>query len=132
MERSINKLFDSEVDGDDVEDFKFFVKDHNQLYFIVIDNHNNVGHYHPGYITHVEGYFYHCDDNYDDGIFMFSLNSKEGHGIMKYNGKNGTHIFTTLNGGTYYCIDEDRSCGLSDYPYCWVRNSKGKVVLEEK
>ena len=58
MERSINKLFDSEVDGDDVEYFKFFVKDHNQLYFIVIDDHNNVfGHYHPGYITHVEGTF---------------------------------------------------------------------------
>ena len=45
---------------------------------------------------------------------------------MKYNCLNGIGIFTTLNNGTYYCIDAASSCGLSDYPYYEIRNSKEK------
>ena len=111
-------LYDSDIDGKDSSIFRNKILNHNQLYFIAIDSHDNVfGHYHPGVIDKI---YPNCND--DNNIFIFTLNSNGRSGIKKFNGKNGNIYTCIYNNNDYYScychyicqIDTNSSC-ISKY-----------------
>ena len=92
-------LYDSDVDSSN--SFVEKVEGHEHLYFIVIDDENDVfGHYHDGVVySHVE---------YDKGIFLFTLNSNGRCGVMKYTSRSD-RVNTVLCRDGYYCC---QGCGF--------------------
>ena len=99
-------LYDSEVDGKKPEIFRKKVMGHKQLYFLVVDDKENVfGHYHPSKIS---GY----ENTIDSGIFVVTLNNNGRCGIKKfltksYQGDNPfTHILynpLSIQDDFYFC-----------------------------
>ena len=99
-------LYDSGVDGRESSIFREKVKNHNQLYFIVIDSNDNVfGHYNPSVIDKIGE---SIDDN---NIFLFTLNSNGRGGVKKFNRKDGNTSTFIYNDYNYY------TCGY-DYNIC--------------
>ena len=101
-------LYDSNTDGSDSFVFRSKILGHSKLYFIVIDNDNNVfGHYHPSVIDPSK----QC--NVDNDIFLFTLYSNE---------RSKQKKFKNIMRGTYTCIYNDTKffrCGnLYDSCYC--------------
>ena len=98
-------LYDSDIDGKDCSIFRNKIMNHNQLCFIAIDSNDNVfGHYHPGVIDKI---YPNC--NYDNNIFIFTLNSNGRSGVKKFNRKNGYTCTGIYNNNDYY------GCGYGYY-----------------
>ena len=71
-------IYDTDINEKDNDTFIHCIENHKQLYFIVIDDKNNVfGHYHPKNVN--------TEDNPCDDIFVFTLFSNGRTGIKKYN-----------------------------------------------
>ena len=63
-----NILYDSDRDGKDSQTFRNKIMNHQHLYFIIIDNQNNVfGHYHDSVINKIGSSIF------DKKIFLFTL-----------------------------------------------------------
>ena len=74
------RLYDSDRDEKDYNEFNSEILYQTNLYFIVIDSENNVfGHYHPREIND-------CI-NLDDNTFLFTLYSNERCGVKKFDVK---------------------------------------------
>ena len=90
-------LYDSQRDGKGSSTFRHKILNHQHLYFIAIDDKDNVfGHYHPSVIDRVDN----SDDrnnNYitDDNIFMFTLFSNGRCGAKK-SIKKCEHLYTSI------------------------------------
>ena len=75
-----NVLYDSDIDGKDSQIFRNKILNHQHLYFIVIDNQNNVfGHYTNSNMNQTDKWIT------DNESFLFTLNNNGRCGIKKYN-----------------------------------------------
>ena len=89
-------VYDSDIDGKSNEIFRNKIINHSHLYFIVIDDKNNVfGYYFPGKIDNIG------NDIYDPNIFMFSLNSNGRCDVMKFNNKESIQLPSIYNDSSY-------------------------------
>ena len=114
-------LYDSDIDGKDSSIFRNKIMNHNQLYFIAIDSHDNVfGHYHPGVIDEISNFIY------DDNIFIFTLNSNGRSGVKKFNRKrenNCTYIYDNNKYyNCYFCFDCGYWIHQIDTNNSWINN----------
>ena len=104
-------VYDSDKDGKNSEMFKQKVMDQEHLYFIVIDNQNNVfGHYHPSVIHGIR------TDCIDNNIFMFTLFSNGRCEPKKFEGK-GNLCTQLLQGERFYKVSYPKNDGNGVWLY---------------
>ena len=120
-------LYDSLIDGKDGYEFRNRILNHQHLYFIVVDDKNNVfGHYHNSSIRMT------AESIEDPNIFLFTLNSNGRCGIKKFEQKYKSNVFTKLYKGNnenmqfYYC-GETTSKGTDFYGLFNIMNSNGII-----
>ena len=94
-------LYDSDIDGTDSVTFRERIMNHEHVYFIIIDDHDNVfGHYHPGIINKVD------ESLQDVGIFVFTLNNDGRCGVKKY-GRTYGIIYTYINSDKFFTLGNE-------------------------
>ena len=114
-------VYDSDIDGKEVEVFRSRVVNHQHLYFIVIDSDNNVfGHYHDSLLDKLTEF------NYDSNMFMFTLCRNGVTETNKYNNK-AQDIWTFTYGGTYYYFCGRGALNKSSYGVGVVDNNVSSV-----
>lgn len=102
-------LYNSEVDDNSPKAFLERVLYHNNLYFIVIDDKNNVfGHYHSANIVEVDS------EMVDPNIFMFTLFSNGRKKVERYLCKTDKKVYSKLK-SYYKMIVEETGYEVSSY-----------------
>ena len=101
-------VFDSSVDKFDGKTLKTKVVNKDHLYFIVVDDKNNVfGHYHCSAITENEA-------TYDDNIFMFTLNSNGRCSPKKFDSIH-TNVCTSIYEDDLFSCDNRTTFNFTGY-----------------
>ena len=98
-EKTVGKvIYDSEKDGGNGKIFRKKVKGEERLCFIVVDDQENVfGHYHPSQLVSIH------DDNYDRGIFLFTLFNNGNSEPKKFAAKKKPCTCLLSDEDFYYC-----------------------------